>query len=215
MRQRQTVVAASHLISKMGSAAKNSTLASKSAKPGGSVYERNSKKLALRAPGPDPVRAPLSISPIAVIQTIKVNLLRRPLWRLTTAQECLDKSRDEVTAMVESGELPWAWDLGLGRSRREIRVLSASVVEKSIGPIPNLGSTQNLQLSEVLDLVLPKRDLRSTELTRIFGCSHQQVGQLAPHFAIVKQSRAADGPDSYKVFSWASVATFLKKRRVT
>ena len=96
------------------------------------------------------------MNPAAIIAAIRINLLRRPLWHLATAEGCLDISRVKLTALIESGELPWAWNLGNGPARKEIRILAHCVVEKATGTLPAIGATRNLRLPEVINLVLPQ-----------------------------------------------------------
>ncbi len=107
------------------------------------------------------------ISPQAIIATIRINLLRRPLMHSSVAEECLDISRGKLNSLIESGALPWAWNLSCGGARAEIRVLAACVVERLAGPLPGVGATRNLQLPEVVNLScrqpgrMPARVLRA------------------------------------------------------
>ncbi len=68
-------------------------------------------------------------------------------------KNALDITRLKLNALIESGELPWAWNFGCGRSRQEIRLLAASVVERAGHPLPAIGATRNLNLPEVVNLV--------------------------------------------------------------
>ena len=70
----------------------------------------------------------MNITPAALLATIRINLMRRPLMHPSVAEECLDLSRFKLNALIESGELPWAWNLGNGPARKEIRILAHSVI---------------------------------------------------------------------------------------
>lgn len=154
------------------------------------------------------------MNPQALIATIKINLLRRPLWQVGTVSDCLDMTRDEVMAKIDSGEFAWAFNIAAAKSRSETRILAHCVVENAMGPLNEIGATRNLQLPQVLDLVLPKRDIRSTELKRIFSCAHNHVHQIAQSFSVASKPTATDGPNSFTVYHRASVAKFLTDRRI-
>jgi hypothetical protein len=150
-----------------------------------------------------------------LIACIQVNFLKTPLLRVQTAQDCLSTTRDEVTAMIEDGRLPFAFDLALcPGTRKEPRIFTLCVAEMSGWKNP-IGQTKNLKLPEVVELIIPKRDVRSTELKRILAVGHQHIYQLAKkHFKIVRKPAMKDGPDSYTVFSRTSIARFLDRRRI-
>ena len=128
--------------------------------------------------------------------------------------ELFDQTHAQITAKVEAGEIAWAFDIGGGVRCSEPRLLSYAVMETKIGPIEGIGATRDLKLPEVINLVLPQRDIRSTELARLLSCEHQHVYRLAGEFRVARKPAAKDGPHSYTVFNRASVARFLKNRRM-
>ena len=150
----------------------------------------------------------------ALTASLKVSLLRTPLLRVETVQDCLALTREQVNAMIESGELPFAFYLATTAKRKEPRIFTLCVAERTGWKNPG-GETKNFQLPEVIGMILPKRDVRSTELARLLACSHQSVHSAKNHFAIVRQPAASSGPNSYTVFSRASVEKFLTRRRMT
>lgn len=154
------------------------------------------------------------ISPAALLQTIRLNLMLRPLLHRETAQDCLCLPREEINKMIKSGELAWAFEVGKSDKKTEPRILTLCVVEKQIGPIPAIGASKNLRLDEVVDLILPQRDIRSTELKRILSCGNDWFRANKSSFKIVQPANATDGPNSYCVISRASVGEFLAKRRI-
>jgi hypothetical protein len=155
------------------------------------------------------------MNPNALIACIQINLLRRPLLRVQTVQDCLDKTRDEVNAMIDSGELAFAFDLAAKReSRTDPRVFTLCVAENTGWKNP-AGQTKNYRLPEVLGMILPQRDVRSTELKRIFACSSKHIYKLAENFTIARKPTVNDGPNSYTVFRRTSVEKFLAGRRMS
>ncbi len=160
------------------------------------------------------------MNPVAVIAVIKINLLRRPLMHPSVAEDCLDVSRTRFDAMIESGELPWAWDLSSGRSRnrKEVRVLAHSVVERATGPIQAIGATRNLKLPEVVNLILPqtRETLRGAELQRLFHVSSDLIRNLSDAREIkrVNERLPAVGPNASPRFTFASLVELLSRRRI-
>lgn len=154
------------------------------------------------------------MNPTALKLKIAATLKRHPLWKVKTIEDFFDLSRDRVMAKIESGEFPWAFNIGAGPRRSDPRVLGYCVMEEHLGPFAGIGATRNLELPEIINCILPKRDVRSTELKRLFSCEHQHVNQLAIYFTVTQKPVAKDGPHSFKVFSRDSVARFLKKRRM-
>jgi hypothetical protein len=150
-----------------------------------------------------------------LIACIQINLLRCPLMRPQTVQDVLNKSRDEVDSMIEDGSLPFAFDLSTNQgARKDPRIFTLCVAENTGWKNP-VGQTKNFKLPEVIGMILPKRDVRSTELKKIFACGGDHVYQLAKNnFTVTRQPTAKDGPDSYTVFQRASVEKFLEKRRM-
>ncbi len=151
----------------------------------------------------------------ALIASLQVSLLRRPLLRVETVQDCLALSREEVNAMIESGDLAFAFDLATkSAKRKEPRIFTLCVAEKTGWKNPT-GQTKNFQLPDVIGMILPKRDVRSTELQRILACSHQQIYLPENRFSVCKQPSTNSGPNSFSVFSRASVERFLVERRMS
>ena len=160
----------------------------------------------------------MSLAPIALLATIRLNLLRRPLLHASTVEDCLDISPFQLLALIESGALPWAWNLAAGRSRKEIRVLAHSVVERAIGTAGNIGATRNLKLPEVIGLILPKLrpSLKGTELQRLFHIGPDLVRYLseAKVLSLIPENRPAKGINSSPRFTRVSVVKLLETRRL-
>ncbi len=159
-----------------------------------------------------------SVSRSTSKQPIMVNLMRRPLWHPCVVEECLDLLRSQLNQLVESGFFPWAWDLGTGRQRKELRILGHCVVERTMGPIPGIGATKNLELEEVVDLILPRsrESYRSADLQRMFHLGPHSIQNLSATGDIreVPRELTSSGVNASPSFSRNSVVKLLEKRRV-
>jgi len=158
---------------------------------------------------------PNSISPAAVIAALKINLIRRPLLQPETVMDCLDFSRSVLMEKIESGELAFAFDLATTTRNSEPRILSRCVVEYQFGADPVIGSMKTLGINAAIDLILPVRDIRSTELKSLICCGNAYLSTIKPFLVVVSEPEGSDGPNSFTVFSRSSVADFLVKRRMS
>jgi hypothetical protein len=147
----------------------------------------------------------------------------KPTLALESCADFFDRDYDSLMVEVENQVIKFAWDIQTssgvmvagatsnGRpQRREIRIYAASAwafcYQK---PMPAVSEDQ------IYKLILPGRDIRSTELQRILACSHQHVHELKRYFVITREPRQADGPNSFTVFSRASIEGFLRSRRLS
>lgn len=121
-------------------------------------------------------------------------------------------------ALIEQGEISWAWDFGLGHTRKEIRILAHSVVERITGPVPAIGATRNLNLPEVVGLILPqtRESVRGAELQRLFHASANLMRDLSRTGEIkrIPERLPAQGPNASPRFTRASLVKLLEKRRI-
>lgn len=161
----------------------------------------------------------MNITPAALLATIRINLMRRPLMHPSVAEECLDLSRFKLNALIESGELPWAWNLGNGPARKEVRILALCVVERATGPITAISATRNLRLPEVINLILPQKreSLRCVELQRLFHAGPDLIHDLhaAGELKRVAEKLPASGPNSSPRFTITSLVKMLERRLIT
>lgn len=137
----------------------------------------------------------------------------RPLVPLEAVQVLLDRDEDAVLALVEKGDLGWAWDIRTPTAtRREVRVWRESVLELMGADIAERHGT----CLGVLDTFLPHRDLRLTELARWFACSSSHVSNLIRDGCL---ALAGERPDHSSVaavtrITRASVVSLLDGRRI-
>ena len=139
------------------------------------------------------------------------NAPKRVLWKLSTCEDFFDRDHDTLVIDVENQTLKFAWDIAApDATQKEIRVWrNAALAARQNQPLPSFTE------DEVYKLVLPNRDLRSTELQRIFSCSHPHITTLRPLLVVTREPLQADGPNAFTVFSRASVVSFLRDRRLS
>ena len=151
----------------------------------------------------------------------------KPTLALESCADFFDRDYATLMLDVENRVIKFAWDIAsepdlaprpaggaqsppAGGRRREIRIYAPSAWAFCYGqPMPALTE------EAVYKLILPNRDLRSTELQRILACSHQHVYELKKHFTVTREPAAADGPNSFTVFSRQSIVDFLRSRRLS
>jgi len=135
----------------------------------------------------------------------------KPTLALESCADFFDRDYDTLVLDVENRLIKFAWDIATpGASRREIRIYAPSAWAFCYQrPMPAI--TEN----DVYKLILPNRDIRSTELQRILACSHQHIHVLKNNFVVTREPRQEDGPNSFSVFSRASIESFLRSRRLS
>jgi hypothetical protein len=135
----------------------------------------------------------------------------KPTLALESCADFFDRDYDTLVVDVENRLIKFAWDISTpGASRREIRIYAPSawafVYHRSMPLISE---------DDVYRLILPGRDIRSTELKRILACSHQHIHELKSQFVVTREPLQADGPASFSVFSRESIVRFLHARRIS
>ena len=135
----------------------------------------------------------------------------KPTLALQSCADFFDRDYDTLAVDVENQIIKFAWDIAIaGAARREIRIYAPSAwafcYQK---PMPALTEEQ------VYKLILPNRDIRSTELKRILACSSDHVHHLKPLLEVTREPRQEDGPNSFTVFSRAGIEKFLRSRRLS
>jgi hypothetical protein len=135
----------------------------------------------------------------------------KPTLALESCADFFDRDYEVLLADVENRVIKFAWDIAMaGAARREIRIYAASA-----WAFCYQRAMPDLKEEDVYKLILPARDIRSTELKRILACSHQHVYELKPNFTVTREPLQADGPNSFTVFSRESIKQFLRSRRIS
>lgn len=135
----------------------------------------------------------------------------KPTLKLESCADFFDREYDVLAKDVENQVIKFTWDIATpGASRREIRIYAPSAWAFCYQqPMPKLSE------DDVYRLILPNRDIRSTELERIIACEHKHIYNLKPLLTVMREPRQEDGPNSYTVFSRASIVDFLRSRRLS
>lgn len=148
---------------------------------------------------------------------------RRPMVDVLTASAALDKRRAEVMALIESGEIRWAWNLSPARDASNVRILSKSLEEyQASAPVQHPSEAEEFRA--VMRLILPSITarpgivamVRACELAERLSVDVQTIGRLigAGALAIGKAVRTHSGINSSPAIKVASVEAFLKARRI-
>jgi hypothetical protein len=160
---------------------------------------------------------------------------RCPLVPLPAVMLFLDRKQRAVVALIESGQLRWAFDIrSASAATREIRVLRDSLFEYTrLRPREHFHESDQVEFTEITRAILPerreKRRRRSApsfmpakerepvvtgaEVAQCFSCSTGHVRKLLRDNLLRAPCRRASG-DAVLLLR-ASVVEFLRKRRMT
>ena len=138
---------------------------------------------------------------------------------LTTAETLRDLLRithDEVMAAVDSGVVPYAFDLRTpGADRLEIRIWhpSAEALVKSGGK----DSGPRIPTDDLLHHLVPGHDVRSSNLERWWTVSHQHIHALikAGSLPVRRAPSVRLGPHSFFLLAADGLRTFLRTRLIS
>lgn len=135
----------------------------------------------------------------------------KPTLKLESCADFFDRDYDVLVKDVQNQIIKFAWDIATpGAERKEIRIYAPSAWAFCYNqPMPKLSE------DDVYRMILPNRDIRSTELERILACEHKHIYRLAPVLVITRKPLQEDGPNSFTVFSRASIVDFLRSRRLS
>ena len=141
----------------------------------------------------------------------------RPLATVSAASWCLDRNAEEVLAMIEEGELLWAFDIALPNRRGKPcpRILTASIEAWLSGQQQDLAKGET-QPGLITGLVFPgKPTIDGYELARALNCGRQHALDLIrQQFRLVSGSHIRRGPGGSPQIETASAADWLMKRRM-
>ncbi|MHC1762793.1 MAG: hypothetical protein AB9869_00595 [Verrucomicrobiia bacterium] len=136
----------------------------------------------------------------------------RPMIPMELAMIILDCDEDQVLALVESGDLVFAWDIRTPRTRkREVRIWYLSLICQAEGipqPLP--------EEKDVLFSLFPhdEPELRSPEVQRMLSISQGHVTRLIRSRAI-RGTKGRPGPSGVAIVNRASLMDWLHQRRIT
>jgi len=141
----------------------------------------------------------------------------KPTLALESCADFFDRDYATLISDVENQLIKFAWDISLefGSEKEEGRRKAIRIYAPAAWAFCYQRPMPTIREENVYKLILPNRDIRSTELVRILACSHQHIHELRGNFVTVREPLQADGPNSYTVFSRASIESFLRSRRIS
>ena len=136
----------------------------------------------------------------------------KPLLPVRGVMSLVDLNEDQVVALIEDGQLAWAFDVALDPKRgrnRELRVMPAAVSAYL------RGQTCELEWAEVLRLLLPHDEpvILSKDIYRVLNVGSTHLYALARRKLIVPCSTWRRGPGGGGRFTTRSFVDFLTSRR--
>ena len=136
----------------------------------------------------------------------------RPLLSLWTACSLLDCGELEILKKVESGLLPFAWDIRRSKASRScLRVLARSVSE-----LQKSGKADaSCELRQVIDSILPRfhQTIPSTEIARLLNCGGDHVANLIRD-GLLGRFEVTKPPKQAPKITRQSFVQFLTERRI-
>ena len=124
---------------------------------------------------------------------------------------------DDILAMIEDGQLAWAWNIGLGEARY-IRIYPACIehYKKTGGSRPQAVVDLDLVITTLLAQHRGKPWIKSTTLALILNCGSTHIINLieAKALSIVPGTTWGTGPTGAALVTPASFKQFLIARRL-
>lgn len=144
--------------------------------------------------------------------------LHRPLVDINFATALLGRGRKEVMALIETGEILWAWNLNLSLEMRPfVRIYAQSIadyLEKR--PAPKIDSELQFELITRQIFQGHSKTINGVRLKRALGVGSDHVHHLW-HAGLLRTapgSRCYRGVGGSPVFELSSAVEFLSKRRL-
>lgn len=149
--------------------------------------------------------------------------LHRPLVSVATAAEALNKSPGEIAALIDAGELLFAWNVASRTATKaEVRILSASLSDYQNGHRARASSDN--ELPRVVNLIFPTVNQRSGVVSAVTASNLAQRFSVSPDhvFNLIKDgslqllrgTSCRRGPGGSPQVLFASVKSFLEERRI-
>jgi hypothetical protein len=133
----------------------------------------------------------------------------------------LDRDADTVLALIEDGTLPWAFNLSTEiYFRRNVRILAQCIADFQKGK-----PASNLDFPAVMKLIFPMVSSQPGVVAKLKACVIAQRLNVDPSHVdnlrncgwlkLIPGSKPHRGRGGSPEIEFASVAAFLKKRRIT
>jgi len=138
--------------------------------------------------------------------------LRRALVSVETAKAALDKSEDQILALVEDGSLRFAWNFSSRNSRRRlVRIFALSLAD-----LANATNHQPMELADAIKYLLPGSEpaLHASRLASSWSIGGTHLADLILERSLEKVRPGRHATDS-PLISRASAVKFLTLRRLS
>ena len=142
----------------------------------------------------------------------------RPLVSIWTTLTLIGGDRpEEIIALIENGELLFAFDVGSKRAKtREIRILGSSINEFLAGrPAPAISEQEDFNLAMQAVFPAPKPAIPAFEIARAWNACPGHIINLCRgrELNLVKGARIRRGRGGSPMVTMGSAVEFLRQRR--
>jgi len=141
----------------------------------------------------------------------------RPLMSIAAVCWRLDCGPDKVLRLIEDGDLLFAWNIASSNTRQRIPRVLTECVEDFISKRSRPFKSEDAEWNYCAGLIFPVEPILSArDLTRTLNCGRQHALDLIreKHFTPVRGYRCRRGPGGSPRIHTASVAAWLKSRRL-
>jgi len=148
---------------------------------------------------------------------LRIKLDAGPLVTLATARGSLGLDEESIMELIETRALAWAWDIGLGQHRGEVRLLT-----KSARGYEQTGTGDNLMDASPVTILCwilageTKEWITGKRLRHILLCSAKLINELVDEgeLRVMPGSQRRHGREGYDLVTRQSVISFLNQRRI-
>ena len=163
---------------------------------------------------PSPIQLPLSDKARRPMRVATF----RPTAGMESAKRDLDLNEDYILSLIADHSLSYAWDVGLGKDRRMVRILGASIEHfVAHGSKPH-ALTEDAAFALLLPPGLaPDRPyLTNGQIQRALNCVSDHVLHLidAKDLTLQPKTDYKRGPNGSALITITSFQRFLKSRRL-
>jgi hypothetical protein len=148
-------------------------------------------------------------------------LVRTPMLTLAGARGALGIGEDDIRDMIESAELPWAWDISTkGAGRTELRILAACVehAQKDLLSRTSPVGPPEINEADVIRLLYGEERpwLWGKEFHRAWNFDRRHLFNLIfdGSLQLLPRTRWRRGPGGSPCVTWNSAVEFLRARKL-
>jgi hypothetical protein len=142
--------------------------------------------------------------------------IEAPMMSIPSARDILHLDVDSLADLIADRSIAWAWNIGLGKRRAEIRILT-----KCLRGYQATSSSCNLSdkgEDEIIGYILAREKkpwIEGVSLKFLLACENSHIVELvsAGELAVMPGTSWQPGPGGSPRIECASVVEFLKRRR--